>query len=208
LEAVFVLYEQMTALDLVGPYEVLASHPAVTALFAADRRGRVRCDKGISLLADVAFTDISEPGLIVVPGSSHWRSALDREPLITWLADVHGSATLTTSVCTGSTLLAKAGILRGRHATTHWVARDALASLGAIVKNDRVVIDGNVITSAGVSAGLDMGLTMAARLWGEPAARAIQLGLEYDPQPPFDSGSPEKSAPGLVAAVRAALGSG
>jgi transcriptional regulator GlxA family with amidase domain len=205
MDTVFVLYEQITALDIVGPYEILASHPDVKVQFAAHSAGHVRCDKGLSLIADSAFGDISGPDLIVVPGSSRWRSALNDQALLEWLATASQAAALTTSVCTGSTLLAKAGLLAGRKATTHWVARETLAALGATVINDRVVTDGDVITCAGVSAGIDMGLTLAAALWGEAAARAIQLGLEYDPQPPFDSGSQEKAAPELVSAVRAAL---
>jgi transcriptional regulator GlxA family with amidase domain len=121
--------------------------------------------------------------------------------LVDWLASAHTTATWTTSVCTGSTLLAKAGILDGRPATTHWGARDLLASLGAVVRHERVVRDGSVITGAGVSAGIDMGLTLAAELWGEETARAIQLFLEYDPQPPFDSGSPEKASPETLATL-------
>jgi transcriptional regulator GlxA family with amidase domain len=205
MDAVFVLYDQMTALDLVGPYEALASHPQVTPHFAAVRAGKVSCDNGLTLHADVTLDELPRPELIIVPGSSHWRTALDNDALITWLAAVHTTATWTTSVCTGSTLLAKAGIITGRLATTHWAARDALASLGAIVSEERIVIDGDVVTSAGVSAGIDMALTLAAILWGEPMARAIQLGLEYDPQPPFNGGSPDKESPEVVASVRALL---
>lgn len=205
MDAAFVLYDQMTALDLVGPYEVLAGHPQVAPHFVASRIGTVRCDNGITLYADATFDELPNPDLIVVPGSSHWRTALDNDELISWLAAVHPAATRTISVCTGSTLLAKAGILAGRRATSHWTVRDALAAYGAVVSTDRVVIDGDVITCAGVSAGIDMGLTLAASLWGESTASAIQLALEYDPQPPFDNGSPEKARPEIVAAVRAAL---
>jgi transcriptional regulator GlxA family with amidase domain len=205
VDAAFVLYDQMTALDLVGPYEILAGHPQVAPHFVASRIGTVRCDNGITLYADATFDELPNPDLIVVPGSSHWRTALDNDELIGWLAAVHPAATRTISVCTGSTLLAKAGILAGRRATSHWTVRDALAAYGAVVSTERVVIDGDVITCAGVSAGIDMGLTLAASLWGESTASAIQLALEYDPQPPFDNGSPEKARPEIVAAVRAAL---
>jgi len=205
VNAAFVLYDNLTALDLVGPYEVLAGHSQVTPHFVAARAGKVRSDNGLALHADVAFDDMPAPDLIVVPGSSRWRSALDDEALIAWLASAHKMATWTTSVCTGSTLLAKAGILAGRRATSHWAVLDTLAADGAVVCSERVVVDGDVITSAGVSAGIDMGLTLAAALFGETAARTIQLALEYDPEPPFDSGSPNTAAPELVAFLRAAL---
>ncbi len=205
MDAVFVLYDQMTALDLVGPYEVLAGHPHVTPHFAASRIGNLRCDNGLTLHADVTFDEVRAPDLVVVPGSSHWRTALENDELISWLAVAHPAARWTTSVCTGSTLLARAGILAGRRATSHWTVRDTLAADGAVVSTERVVVAGDVITCAGVSAGIDMGLTLAAALWGEPTAAAIQLALEYDPRPPFDNGSPEKARPEIVAAVRAAL---
>jgi transcriptional regulator GlxA family with amidase domain len=172
----------------------------------ASRVGSVRCDNDLTLHAGVTFDGAPDPDLIVVPGSSRWRTALDDDELICWLAAAHPAATWTTSVCTGSTLLARAGILAGRRATSHWLVRDTLAAYGAVVSAERVVVDGDVITCAGVSAGIDMALTLAASLWGEPAAGAIQLALEYDPQPPFDNGSPETARPELVAAVRAALG--
>ncbi|GAA1178648.1 DJ-1/PfpI family protein [Pseudonocardia alaniniphila] len=205
MNAAFVLYDNLTALDIVGPYEVLAGHSEVTPHFVAARAGKVRCDNGLTLHADFAFDDVPAPDLIVVPGSSQWRSALDDEVLIAWLASVHKTATWTTSVCSGSTLLAKAGILAGRRATSHWAVVDTLAADGAVVCNDRVVVDGNVITAAGVSAGIDMGLTLAATLFGEMTARTIQLAIEYDPEPPFDSGSPRTAPPEAVAFLRAAL---
>lgn len=206
MDIAFVLYEKMTALDFVGPYQALIGHPDVKPHFVAGHVGKLQCDTGLVLQADVTFEEMPNPELIVVPGSAHWRTVLDDGPLVSWLATAHRTAAWTTSICTGSTLLAKAGILTGRPATTHWVARDTLASLGAIVSTDRVVIDADVITSAGVSAGIDMALTLAATLWGEATAMAIQLGLEYDPRPPFDCGSPDTAPAEVVAAVRASLG--
>ncbi|MGH8917777.1 MAG: DJ-1/PfpI family protein [Actinomycetes bacterium] len=206
MDVAFVLYPNMTALDLVGPYETLSGHPDVTPLFVAARVGKITCDSGMGLHADEAFADVTAPDMIVVPGSSHWRSALDDRELTDWIAAVHPRTSWTTSVCTGSTLLAKAGVLTGRPATTHWMAREVLGELGAVVSTDRVVIDGNVITAAGVSAGIDMGLTLAATLWGRETAQLIQLAIEYDPQPPFDAGSPDTAPPEIVAAARAVMG--
>ncbi|TCO54308.1 DJ-1/PfpI family protein [Actinocrispum wychmicini] len=208
MDVVFVLYDQMTALDIVGPYETLAGHHDVQPLFAAAQVGPVRCDNGLTLHADVGFDDLSTADVLVVPGSSRWLRALDDEQLIAWLAAISPTATWTAAVCTGSTLLAKAGLLTGRPATTHWAVRDALAAHGADVRTERVVVDGDVITAAGVSAGIDMALTLAAILWDEWTAQAIQLALEYDPRPPFDSGSVDKAPADIVAALRNAFTSG
>ncbi|MFB4317776.1 DJ-1/PfpI family protein [Actinomadura sp. 21ATH] len=205
MNVVFVLYDQMTALDIIGPYEVLAGHPQVRPCFAAAKAGGISCDNGLTLHADVGFEEVPSPELVIVPGSSRWGRALEDETLIAWLAATCPTAERTVSVCTGSTLLAKAGLLNGRPATTHWAARDDLAAYGAIVRTERVVVDQDVITCAGVSAGIDMALTLAADLWGEPTAKTIQLALEYDPRPPFDSGSPDKAAPETVATAKALL---
>jgi transcriptional regulator GlxA family with amidase domain len=202
----FVLYDQMTALDIVGPYEVLAGHPAVAAHYVAAEVGPIRCDNGLVLHADATFEQLPDPDLVVVPGSSRWRAALEDQQLIDWLAAAQSTASHIISVCTGSTLLGQAGLLTGRRATSHWVTRDSLTTYGAIATAERVVVDGNVITGAGVSAGIDMALVLAAQLWGETVAGTIQLALEYDPQPPFDSGSPEKAAPAVVDAIRTLLG--
>ena len=203
MDAAFVLYEQMTALDLVGPYEMLAANPEITPHFVAERHGPVRADSGLQFNATATFDELPRPDLIVVPGSSHWRSILESsDALVAWLAAAHPTATWTTSVCTGSTLLAKAGILIGRPATTHWLAREVLADLGADARVERVIIDGDVVTAAGVSAGLDMGLTLVAELFDDDRAKLIQLVTEYDPQPPFDTGSPEKAPAVLVDLAR------
>ncbi|MBO2453036.1 DJ-1/PfpI family protein [Actinomadura barringtoniae] len=199
MDAAFVLYEQMTALDLVGPYEMLAANPEITPHFIAERHGPVRADAGLQFNATATFAELPRPDLIVVPGSSRWRSVLESsDALVAWLAAAHPTATWTTSVCTGATLLAKAGILKDRPATTHWLARDVLAELGASVSSKRVIVDGDVVTAAGVSAGLDMGLTLVAELFDDDRAKLIQLVTEYDPQPPFDTGSVEKAPAALV----------
>ncbi|GLZ11920.1 glutamine amidotransferase [Actinomadura sp. NBRC 104425] len=202
MDAAFVLYDNMTALDLIGPADAIAAMPEVTAHFVAARPGPVRCDSGLVIQADTAFDDLPRPDLVVVPGSSTWDAALDNEPLLAWLAAAHPTAVRTASVCTGSTLLAKAGILTGRRATTHWLARDLLADLGAVVSTERVVVDGDVITAAGVSAGIDMALTLIADLWDADRAQLVQLMFEYAPRPPFDAGSPETAPPQVVAYAR------
>lgn len=205
MDIAFVLYDKFTALDLIGPYETLAGHGDSKPHFVAANRDTVRCDSGLRVQPTTTFDELTRADIVVVPGSSHWKAALDDEALTSWLAAVDQTTTWTASVCTGSTLLAKAGILRGRSATTHWTVRDTLAELGAIVRTDRVVVDGDVITGAGVSAGIDMALSLAAKLWDDNTAKTMQLVLEYDPQPPFDSGSPDKADPALVAAMRGAV---
>ncbi|PRX97833.1 DJ-1/PfpI family protein [Allonocardiopsis opalescens] len=200
MDIAFALYRGMTTLDFAGPHEMLAHHPEVTAHYLAAAAGPVRTDTGLEVTATAAFGELPRPDVIVVPGSGEYERVLDDEKeLVDWLAAAYPSATWTTSVCTGSTLLAKAGILAGRPATTHWAARGLLEGLGARVSTERVVIDGDVITAAGVSAGLDMGLTLAARLWGERTARAVQLLVEYAPEPPYDSGSLEGVDPEVLA---------
>ncbi|RJQ76137.1 DJ-1/PfpI family protein [Pseudonocardiaceae bacterium YIM PH 21723] len=206
MKAAFVLYEGMTALDLIGPYQVLATHPDIRQHFVAEKAGPVRSDSGLTIVADTAFGDLPDPDLVVVPGGGGWREALEMTALTDWLAAVYPGVQRMTSVCSGSTLLAKAGLLDGRPATTHWAIRPVLEKLGAVVSEERVVIDGNVITGAGVSAGIDMGLTLAAQLWGERFAQRAQLGLEYDPQPPFDAGSPDKAPQDIVDELRAMIG--
>lgn len=202
MDAAFVLYPNMTALDLIGPYDAIAGMPDVKPHFVAARPGPVRCDAGLVIQADTGFDELPRPDLIVVPGGSAWETTLDDEPLVAWLAAAHPTATWTTSVCTGATLLAKAGVLTGRPATTHWLARDLLAELGAVVSTERVVVDGDVITAAGVSAGIDMALTLIAKLWGEERAQLVQLMFEYDPRPPFNAGSPETAPPQIVDLAR------
>ena len=208
MDIAFVLYPGMTALDLVGPAEVLSAHPSTNPHYVAEDLEPVSTDSRFTIRPTTTFAELTAPDLVVVPGGSGWRRALDNAVLTGWLAAVHPTATWTTSVCSGSTLLAKAGILAGRRATTHWALRDVLVGLGAELSTDRVVFDGDVVTAAGVSAGIDMGLTLAAELWGEQTAQQFQLALEYDPQPPFDTGAPEKAPAEMVEAMRAAVTAG
>ncbi|MET1073778.1 MAG: DJ-1/PfpI family protein [Umezawaea sp.] len=201
MDIAFVLYPDMTALDLVGPYDVLGHAPGVTPHFVAATLDPVRCDAGMLLAPTATFADLDRADVIVVPGGKPY-DVLAEGTVAAWLRKVHPTATWTTSVCTGSTLLASAGVLEGKRATTHWALRDLLASLGVEVSTDRVVRDGSVITGAGVSAGIDMALTLAGILWGDAVAQGLQLAIEYDPEPPYDSGSVEKAAPEVVDAIR------
>jgi len=201
------VYPAFTALDAIGPYEVLQRLPGSEVVFCATEAGPVRTDQGmLGLVADRSLAEVERPDIVVVPGGYGNRSMLDpAHPLTSWLADVHETTTWTTSVCTGSLLLAAAGILEGVEATTHWGSRAALDELGANPVPDRVVERGKVMTAAGVSAGIDMALTLAARITAPEVAQAIQLGIEYDPQPPFDAGSPEKAPREIVELTGMAL---
>ncbi len=197
------IFDGLTALDAVGPYEVLSRLPGATVTFLAFEPGPVRTENGmLALHADGALSDLRDPDVVVVPGGLGTRRLLDDERLLSWLRTAHATTTWTTSVCTGSLLLAAAGLLDDTDATTHWLEFDTLRRLGARPIEQRFVERGKVITGAGVSAGIDMALHLAAVIAGETTARAIQLAMEYDPQPPFDSGSPTKAGPELIELVR------
>jgi putative intracellular protease/amidase len=193
------LYERLTALDAIGPYEVLSRLPGATTSFVAAEPGEITTDNGVlTLVARQSLDEVAEPDLVVVPGGPGEVAARAGEPVLQWLRRAHEHTTWTTSVCTGSLILAAAGILEGRRATSHWLALDALRELGAEPVSQRVVFDGKIVTAAGVSAGIDMGLALAAKIAGDQVAQAIQLGIEYDPQPPFDAGSPDKAPAEIV----------
>jgi transcriptional regulator GlxA family with amidase domain len=197
------IFDRLTALDAVGPYEVLSRLPGATVHFIAAEPGPKRTENGmLAISADLALNELTEPEVIVVPGGLGTRPLTRDETMLEWLRHAHEHSQWTTSVCTGSLLLAAAGILDGLEATTHWLAFDTLRELGVTPVSRRVVEQGKVITAAGVSAGIDMALTLAARIAGEDQARAIQLGIEYDPEPPFDSGSPATASPEIIALVR------
>jgi transcriptional regulator GlxA family with amidase domain len=206
MQIAFVLYDRFTALDITGPHEVLNSVPGNESIFVAETAGPVRNESDtLSLVADASLDEVRSPDILVVPGGFGTRALLEHEPLLEWIREVHEGTTWTTSVCTGSLLLAAAGLLDGAPATTHWLARDLLASLGARPVPERIVEHGKIVTAAGVSAGIDMALRLVQLINGDEVAQAVQLGIEYDPDPPMDAGSPEKAPPEIVELVTAAF---
>src|SRR5437764_8309076 len=193
------LFEGFTAMDAVGPYEVLARLPGATVRFVAETPGPLRTETGaLGLTADHALDDFPAPEVLMVPGGRGNRALLDGGPMVDWVRTAHETSTYTTSVCTGALLLGAAGVLEGLEATTHWLELETLDRLGARATSKRVVEQGKVITAAGVSSGIDMALLLASRIAGDQVAQGIQLLIEYDPQPPFDAGSKEKAPPETV----------
>jgi putative intracellular protease/amidase len=197
------LYPGFTTLDAVGPYEILCRLPDTETVFVAEQTGEVRNDTGsLAIVADASFADIDAADILLVPGGPGSRGQLDElTPVVSWIRRIHETTTWTTSVCTGSLLLGAAGLLDGLDATTHWGAVELLESFGARYTGERVVQRGKIITSAGVSSGIDMALTLAGIVAGDDYAKAIQLLTEYDPQPPYDAGSVAKAGPEIVAGV-------
>ena len=197
------IFDQLTALDAVGPYEVLSRMPGATVQFIAQEAGPKRTETGmLALIADATLDELPDPDVIVVPGGFGTRALMEDEAMLSWLQAAHEGSQWTTSVCTGSLLLAAAGILDGLDATTHWLVLDALRPFGVTPVQRRVVQQGKVITAAGVSSGIDMALGLVAQIAGDDLAQAIQLGIEYDPEPPFHSGSTTKARPEIVELVR------
>jgi transcriptional regulator GlxA family with amidase domain len=206
MQIAYLLYDRFTALDITGPHDVFNSVPGNEAIFVAEKAGPVRNESDtLSLVADASLDEVTSPDIVVVPGGFGNRALLEHEPLHDWIRTVHEGTEWTTSVCTGSLLLAAAGLLDGVRATTHWLARDLLAELGANVVTDRVVQEGKIVTAAGVSSGIDMALNLVQRMNGDEVAQAVQLGIEYDPEPPVDAGSPEKAPQPIVDLVTAAF---
>ena len=193
MKTAILLYEEMTLLDAVGPYEVLASFPGNEVLFVAEEAGEVRPDtRAIGLVADRGVADVESTDILLIPGGVD-RRARENPRLLDWIRKIDEKSTWTTSVCTGSLVLGAAGLLKGVRATTHWARLDKLADFGAEAVQERVVHDGKYVTAAGVSSGIDMALTLMAKIAGEEVAQAIQLAIEYDPDPPFDSGLTHKT---------------
>jgi transcriptional regulator GlxA family with amidase domain len=202
MQIVIALFDRFTALDAVGPHQVLTHLPGAEVIFASERPRGVSDDTGtLTLAATASYDDVPAPDILLIPGGPGQSSQMGDGPLRAWLLQADRTTTWTTSVCTGSLILAAAGLLNGRQATTYWLAKNELASLGAKPQDARYVFDGKYVTSAGVSAGIDMSLALAGRIAGDEVAQRIQLGIEYDPQPPFDAGSPASAPQEVVAAL-------
>jgi transcriptional regulator GlxA family with amidase domain len=203
MDIVFLLFDRITILDAIGPYEVLWRLPDARVTFAARARGIVRTDNGVlGVEAGASIDEVTRADVLVVPGGYGTR-ILEKDPrVLEWLRAIDATTRVTASVCTGALLLGAAGLLNGRRANTHWAVRDRLAEYGAIPTAERIVRDGKYATAAGVSAGIDLALALASELADRTVAEAIQLGIEYDPAPPFDAGDPLKAAPSIRDVVR------
>ncbi|MGW1026039.1 DJ-1/PfpI family protein [Streptomyces sp. NPDC002577] len=203
MQIAIVLFDRFTALDAVGPYETLGRLPDAELVFVAEQTGPVRTDTGaLAITADKTLAEVTSPDIVVVPGGPGQTPQMDNETLLEWLRTVDATSTWTTSVCTGSLLLAAAGLLEGRRATSHWLALDFMKQFGVEPTGERVVVDGKYVTAAGVSSGIDMGLTLVGMIAGDEHAQAVQLLTEYDPQPPYDAGAPHKAPAHLVEEFR------
>jgi transcriptional regulator GlxA family with amidase domain len=202
MQIAIALFDRFTVLDAVGPYQVLCRVPGAEVVFVADRARTVCDDAGtLALQAQAGYAEVPSPDIVVVPGGPGTAAQLGPGPLQDWLLAADQASAWTTSVCTGSLILAAAGLLAGRNATTHWGSMDKLGRLGAVPRRERYVFDGKYVTAAGVSAGIDMALALVGRFAGDEAAERIQLRIEYDPRPPYNSGSPATARPELVASL-------
>ncbi len=210
MQIAFLVYEGLTSLDIIGPYEVLARIPDAEVRFVAKRAGEVSVDTGaFAFRTKHAIADVPRPDVFVVPGGTAGTFAAARdEEILRWVRQAHAHSTYTTSVCTGSLILGAAGLLEGLEATTHWAAKSMLEQYGARYTEKRVVVAGKIVTAAGVSSGIDMALRLVEKIGGEELARVTQLAIEYDPQPPFDAGSPAKAGEATVASALARLSRG
>ncbi len=201
----FLFYEGMTALDAVGPHEILSRLPGAEVFRTAKIAGPIHTDSGLILIADHPLSTITQVDMLLIPGAGSATTLRTHPEILDWVRSIHKTTTWTTSVCTGSLILGAAGILKGLRATSHWAALDRLKLWGAKPIEARIVEDGKVMTAAGVSAGIDMALTLAAKIAGPQFAQSMQLGIEYDPQPPFDVGSPGKADPTLCNALKSRM---
>ncbi|WP_055636284.1 DJ-1/PfpI family protein [Streptomyces griseoruber] len=195
MQVAIALYPEFTALDVIGPYDVLGRLPDTEVVFVAEHPGLVRNDlRSLSINVVAGLADMPNPDVVIVGGGPGQTEQMSDGSLHDWLRTVDRTSAWTTSVCTGTLILAAAGVLTGRRATTHWGALEHLTEFGVTPTHERVVIDGHYATAAGVSAGIDMALTLAGLIAGDDAAQALQLLIEYAPEPPYNSGSPD-SAP-------------
>jgi transcriptional regulator GlxA family with amidase domain len=209
MQIAILIFDKFTALDAVGPYEVFRSVPGWEVKFVGPEKGEVRTDSGsLGLSADYSLEEIGAADIVLVPGGAGNRPLMRDETVLSWLRRIDEGSKWTTSVCTGSLVLGAAGLLDGKRSTGHWLYLEPLREFGADPVGGRIVEDGKTITAAGVSAGIDMALHLVGQEVGPEVAQAVQLGIEYDPQPPFDAGSPEKAPARIVELVTAMAGSG
>ena len=199
------IFPRLTQLDMTGPYEVLARLPETKVELVARTLDPVTTDRGMQIVPTVTYETCPPLDVVMVPGGPGQQDLMEDEVALGFLRKQAASAKYVTSVCTGSLVLGAAGLLKGKRATCHWAAIDHLAALGAQPTSEKIVVDGNVITGAGVTSGIDFALTLAAMLEGETVAREIQLQIEYDPAPPFNSGSPKTASADLVQQIRVRL---
>jgi transcriptional regulator GlxA family with amidase domain len=202
IEIAILIFDNYTALDVIGPYEVLSKIPDSKIFITAVNQGLYKDIKGLKISADYSIKDITNPDILVIPGGFGIDSILNNREIITWIQTAHKTSIWTVSVCSGALLLGAAGILENCKATTHWNRIDQLKEFKAIPVHERYVREGKIITSAGVSAGIDMSLYLLSLIVNENFAKAIQLGMEYEPKPPFDSGSPDKAPKEIVEIVK------
>ena len=201
MQIAILLFDQIAAQDAIGPYEVMRCVPSWKVRFVGAQAGEVRAEGGLGLAVDQTLEQAAEPELVLVPGGRGSDKLLEDETVLSWLREVDAQTRWTTSVCTGSLVLGAAGLLEGKRATSNWLFLDHLRKYGADPVGGRFVEDGKIVTAAGVTAGIDMALHLVGREAGPEIAQAIQLGIEYDPDPPFDSGSPEKASAEIVELV-------
>lgn len=208
LEIAILLYDGITALDAIGPYEVFAATQQCQVKFIAKDKGMIKLDSKMGFLhADYSFSDITSADILIVPGCSppNFKNPMNDETTLNWIRNIHQTTKWTTSVCNGSLILSAAGLLKGMKATSHWGSFDILQSLGTIPTDERVVRQNKMVTAAGVSSGIDMALQLVAWEFGDDLSMGVQLILEYDPQPPFDTGSVQKAPQPLVEDIKKML---
>jgi len=207
MQIAILIFEKLTALDAIGPYEVLRSVPGWNVKFVGPQKGPIRTDSGaLGLNADHSLDEVDAADVVLVPGGEGSRPLLEDEAVLSWLREIDEGSKWTTSVCTGSLVLGAAGLLEGKRATCHWLFLERLREYGADPVGGRFVEDGKILSAAGVSAGIDMALHLVGVEAGPEVAQAVQLGIEYDPQPPFDAGAPHKAPAPIVEAVTAVAG--
>jgi len=202
LKIVILLFDNYTALDIVGPYEILSKLPNSKIYLAGLEKKEYQDTYGLKISADYSIDEISQADILLIPGGAGIDNLLSNKEILEWIQKIDSTTKWTTSVCSGSLLLAEAGLLDNKNCTSHWRRKEQLSKYNVTIKNERYVQDDKVITSAGVSAGIDMALYLVSKIAGDQIAKMIQLGIEYDPQPPFDCGSPDKAPKEMVDRLR------